>query len=143
MPAADAHTATTELRRAIRGEVREDAVTRGIYATDGSHYQIMPSVVVVPRDRDDAIAAVRIAAAHGLPVTARGGGTSLSGQTTWTGMILDCSKYMHRLLEVNPAERWARVEPGMIRDDLNARLAAEGLHFAPIRRPAIEPPWGG
>ncbi len=131
MPAADPHAVTAELRRAIRGEVRDDTLTRGIYATDGSHYQIMPSVVVVPRDRDEAIAAVRIAGEHGLPITARGGGTSLSGQTTWTGMILDCSKFMHRLLELNPRERWVRVEPGVIRDELNARLAPHGLHFAP------------
>ncbi|HEY6565083.1 MAG TPA: FAD-binding protein, partial [Pirellulaceae bacterium] len=94
------------LKAGIRGEVLADVVSRGIYATDASHYQVMPSCVVVPRDQEDAAFAVRTATEHRVPITARGGGTSLSGQTTWTGMVLDFSKYVDRVLEVQPSEHW-------------------------------------
>jgi FAD/FMN-containing dehydrogenase/Fe-S oxidoreductase len=119
------------LRAAIQGEVYTDALSRGIHATDGSHYQMMPACVAVPKDEADVIAAVRVAAAHKMPITARGGGTSLAGQTFGRGLIMDCSKYMNRVLEVNADERWARVQPGVVRDQLNAQLKPLGLHFAP------------
>jgi FAD/FMN-containing dehydrogenase/Fe-S oxidoreductase len=119
------------LRAQLRGEVSFDLTTRGIHATDASHYQIMPSCVVWPRDRGDAATAVRLAAAHGVSITPRGGATSLSGQTTWHGMVLDCSQHMDRILEVNADEQWARVQPGVIRDQLNAAVADDRLHFAP------------
>jgi len=120
-----------DLRAAVRGDVSFDAMTRGLHATDASHYQVMPGCVVWPRDAEDAAAAVRIAGRHDVPITGRGGGTSLSGQTTWTGMVLDFSRYMDRTLEVDADERWARVQPGVIRDRLNGELAAHRLHFAP------------
>ena len=120
-----------ELRDSIRGDLLIDEVARGIYATDASHYQVMPQCVVLPTDSDDAVAAAKIAASHGMSITARGGGTSLSGQTTWDGMVLDCSRYMDRVLEVNATERWVRVQPGVVRDRLNAHVAEHGLHFAP------------
>lgn len=126
-----AETVADELRATIRGGVHADAVTRGIHATDASHYQMMPACVVVPMDEADVIAAVRIAVEHGMPVTARGGGTSLAGQTFGPGMILDCSKHMNNVLEVNAEQRWARVQPGVVRDQLNAQLQPLGLHFAP------------
>lgn len=119
------------LQAHVRGEVAFDEVTRGIYATDASHYQVMPRCVVTPVDEQDAITAVRIACRHRIPITARGGGTSLSGQTTWTGLVLDMSRHLDQVLEVNVAERWARVQPGVVRDTLNASLKAHGLHFAP------------
>jgi FAD/FMN-containing dehydrogenase/Fe-S oxidoreductase len=119
------------LRAAIRGEVAFDRVSRGLYATDASHYQIMPACVVIPRDAEDAVEATRIAGEFRVPITPRGGGTSLSGQTTWSGMVLDCSKYMDRVLEINLSERWVRVQPGVVPDRLNAQLAPCGLHFAP------------
>ena len=122
---------TDELRAVIRGEVYADPVSLGIHATDASHYQMMPACVVVPKDEDDIKAAVRIAAAHKMPITARGGGTSLAGQTFGQGLILDCSKYMNHVLEVNTDERWARVQPGVVRDQLNNQLKPKGLHFAP------------
>ncbi len=120
-----------ELHAAIRGEVYVDPVSLGIHATDASHYQMMPACVVVPKDEDDVKEAVRIAVAHGMSITARGGGTSLAGQTFGEGMILDCSKYMNNVLEVNADERWARVQPGVVRDQLNNFLKLQGLHFAP------------
>ncbi|MEQ9453537.1 MAG: FAD-linked oxidase C-terminal domain-containing protein [Phycisphaeraceae bacterium] len=120
-----------DLQAVTRGEVMTDIVSRGIHATDASHYQIMPTCVVVPVDEADCVAAVQVAAKHGLPVTARGAGTSLSGQTHGVGMVLDVSKHMDRVLEVNAEERWARVQPGVVRDRLNAELKSAGLHFAP------------
>ena len=120
-----------DLRTALRGEVSFDAYTRGIHATDASHYQVMPTCVVVPRDEHDIVATLHIAQRHKVSVTARGGGTSLSGQTFGEGIILDCSKYMDRVLEINEAEQWARVQPGAVRDRINAELKPTGLHFTP------------
>ncbi|MCH5377306.1 MAG: FAD-dependent oxidoreductase, partial [Planctomycetes bacterium] len=121
----------TDLRNAIRGEVCFDIASRGMHATDASHYQMMPACVVVPRDEADCIAAVEIAGRHGAPMTPRGGGTSLSGQTFGTGVVVDISKYMDQVLEVNVEQRWARVQPGVVRDRLNAQLAPYRLHLAP------------
>ncbi|HEX7009268.1 MAG TPA: FAD-linked oxidase C-terminal domain-containing protein [Phycisphaeraceae bacterium] len=118
-------------RSRLRGEVSFDPVTRGLHATDASHYQVMPRCVVWPMDEQDAVEAVRLASRHGLPITPRGGATSLSGQTTWNGAVIDCSRHMDQLLELNAQERWARVGPGMIRDQLNKLLAPHRLHFAP------------
>lgn len=120
-----------QLRAKVRGEVSFDTVTRGLHATDASHYQVMPACVVWPVDADDAATAVGIAGSFGLPITPRGAATSLSGQTTWTGMVLDCSRHMDKLLELNADEQWARVGPGIIRDQLNKQLAPHGLHFSP------------
>ncbi|MEM9416692.1 MAG: FAD-linked oxidase C-terminal domain-containing protein [Planctomycetota bacterium] len=119
------------LRETLRGEVSFDQTTRGIHAADASHYQTMPACVVVPRDADDCVAAIKLAYEHNLPITARGGGTSLSGQTFGPGMVIDVSKYMDGVIEINEAEQWARVEPGVVRDRLNAQLKPMGLHFAP------------
>jgi len=120
-----------ELANRIAGEVRADAVSRALYSTDASVYQIEPACVVVPRTRDDVLAAVDIARRHGVPITARGGGTSQAGQAIGAGIILDTSKYFNRALELNAAERWAWVEPGIVLDELNAQLRAQGLRFAP------------
>jgi len=102
-----------------------------MYATDASHYQMMPRVVVVPADEDDVVATMAVARAHGVPITGRGGGTSLAGQTFGTGIVLDFSNHLNQLLEVNEAERWARVQPGIVRDQLNKKLKPTGLHYAP------------
>jgi len=119
------------LRRRIRGDVFFDDVTRGIYATDASNYQILPVAVVVPRDEDDVRAAVEVAAEHGVPILPRGGGTSLAGQTVGASMVLDFSKHMNALLELDVEGKWVRVQPGLVRDELNAAVAEHGLHFAP------------
>ncbi len=120
-----------ELRARVRGEVRFDEVARSLYATDASPYEIRPHGVVLPRTADDIRAAVEIAARHGVPVLPRGGGTSLAGQTVGRALILDVSKYLNRILEVDLEGRWARVEPGVVRDQLNAVLAPHGLQFTP------------
>ena len=119
------------LREHVRGDVWLDEVTLGLYATDASIYQIQPVAVVVPRDEEDVLAAVRTAAEHRVSIVPRGGGTSLGGQAVGPAMVLDFTKYMNRRLELNVAERWVRVEPGVVLDELNAALAPHGLHFAP------------
>ena len=119
------------LRDTVRGDVSFDPYLLGIYATDASHYQIMPKGLVVPRDRADVEAVVRIAQRYTLTLLPRGGGTSLGGQAVGDALVVDFSKYMNRILELNVAERWVRVEPGIVRDELNAVLAEHGLHFAP------------
>ncbi|MFL5805027.1 MAG: FAD-binding oxidoreductase, partial [Roseiflexaceae bacterium] len=120
-----------ELRADVRGDVHADAVSRALYATDASIYQIGPAGVVLPRDEQDVAAVLRLARRHHVSVLPRGGGTSLAGQTVGRAIQLDFSKYMHRLLEVNPAEGYAWVEPGIVLDELNAQLAPQGLKFAP------------
>jgi FAD/FMN-containing dehydrogenase/Fe-S oxidoreductase len=120
-----------DLERAIEGDVRFDRVSRALYATDASVYQILPQGVVVPKNREDVVRVVQIARAHGSAITARGGGTSQAGQAIGPGIVLDTSKYLNRILEVNPTERWAWVEPGVVLDELNAALRPHQLRFAP------------
>src|SRR5713101_5453991 len=120
-----------ELERRISGEVRFDKVSRALYSTDASVYQIEPLGVVVPRLPDDVVHAVKIASRHGVSITARGGGTSQAGQAIGPGLQLDTSKYLTRVLELNVAGRWAWIEPGVVLDELNAPLRTHGLRFAP------------
>src|SRR3954468_8386216 len=120
-----------ELEQRIAGEVRFDRVSRALYSTDASVYQIEPLAVVVPKTREDVVRTVEIAARRGVSITARGGGTSQAGQAIGAGIQLDTSKYLNRVLEVNAAERWAWIEPGVVLDELNAQLKPSGLRFAP------------
>jgi FAD/FMN-containing dehydrogenase len=118
-------------RRRIEGEVRFDAVDRALYATDASPYRIPPLGVVVPRHAADVAAALDVARAHGVPLLMRGGGTSLAGQTVGAAVVVDTSRHLDRILAVDPTARTARVEPGVVRDRLNAHLAPWGLQFTP------------
>ena len=120
-----------DLEASLEGEVRFDRVTRALYSTDASVYQIEPTGVVIVRSRDDIVRTIEIARRHAVPITARGGGTSQAGQAIGTGLQLDTAKYFNRLLEVNVAERWARIEPGIVLDELNAQLLPHRLRFAP------------
>ena len=120
-----------ELRTAISGEVRFDPFSRAMYSTDASIYRMEPVGVVIPRDADDVSAVLEIASRNGVKVLPRGGGTSLSGQTVNHAVVMDFSKYMHNVLEVNPAERWVRTQPGVTIDDLNRQLRSHGLFFTP------------
>jgi FAD/FMN-containing dehydrogenase/Fe-S oxidoreductase len=113
----------------LTGEARFDRLSRALYSTDASVYQIVPLGVVLPRTEADVVATVRACADFGVPLTARGGGTSQAGQCIGPGLVLDCSRYLERVLEVNPAERWVRVQPGCVLDDLNLALQPLGLHF--------------
>ena len=119
------------LRGSIAGEVRFDRVSRALYSTDASVYQIEPLGVVVARTREDVVQTVRLCDQYQCPLTLRGGGTSQAGQAVGAGLILDTSKHLNRLLEVDPGRRIARVEPGLVLDELNAQLKPHGLRFAP------------
>jgi FAD/FMN-containing dehydrogenase/Fe-S oxidoreductase len=120
-----------DLRAGFTGEIRLDKISRALYSTDASVYQIEPIGVLIPDSRDGLIHAVRACLRHRVPMTLRGGGTSQAGQAIGEGIQIDCSKYINRVLEVDPAGRWARVEPGIVLDELNAQLAPHGLRFAP------------
>ena len=126
-----AETLRQALAGRIEGEVRFDEVTRALYSTDASAYQLHPIGVVVARTRADIVQAVGTAARLGCPVTMRGGGTSQAGQAIGEGLIVDTSKYFNRILEINAEQRWARVEPGIVLDELNAALKPHNLRFAP------------
>jgi FAD/FMN-containing dehydrogenase/Fe-S oxidoreductase len=119
------------LRKHIAGEVRFDEASRQLYSTDASIYQMQPLGVVVPRTVEDVVATVQTAAEMRVPITARGGGTSLSGQSIGPGVVLDCSKYLDNILDLDPTSRVVRVQPGVVLDTLNRTLAAHGLQFGP------------
>ena len=119
------------LSNTLAGEVRFDPYAKALYSTDASLYQMQPIGVVLPKDKQDVIKTVQIASEHKVPLLPRGGGTSLAGQSVGEAIVLDMSKYMNRLLEVNVAERWARVEPGIVLDELNHKLKPHGLMYAP------------
>src|SRR5258708_29577806 len=127
----DASALEAALRRHLRGEVRFDSGSRALYATDGSNYRQVPIGVVVPRDQEDVLATVSLCRDHHAPLLARGGGTSLAGQCCNAAVILDFSKYMAGILEIDPARRIARVEPGVVLDDLRAAAEKHHLTFAP------------
>ena len=115
----------------LAGEVRFDPYAKALYSTDASLYQMQPIGVVLPKDKQDVIKTVQIASEHKVPILPRGGGTSLAGQSVGEAIVLDMSKYMNQLLEVNVAERWARVQPGIVLDELNHKLKPHGLMYAP------------
>ena len=117
------------LRREVQGEVLFDAFSRGRYATDASIYQIEPLGVVVPRNREDAAAAIAIAREEGVPVLPRGGGTSQCGQTVARALVIDCSKHLDRVISVDAEGRRVRVEPGVVLDRLNRLLRQHKLFF--------------
>jgi FAD/FMN-containing dehydrogenase/Fe-S oxidoreductase len=128
----DARALAEDLRRHTRAEVRFDRGSRALYATDGSNYRQVPIGVVVPRSVDDVVATVELARKYNAPIFSRGGGTSLAGQCCNVAVCMDFSKYLHRVLEIDPARRLARVEPGCVLDDLrNAAIERYGLNFAP------------
>jgi len=119
------------LNRHVAGEVRFDDTSRRLYSTDASHYQIQPLGVVVPKTADDLTVTVQIASELRIPITARGGGTSLTGQSIGPGVVIDCSKYLNKVIEIDPVGRTARVQPGLVLNHLNDALAPHGLLFGP------------
>jgi FAD/FMN-containing dehydrogenase/Fe-S oxidoreductase len=126
----------TELRQALAAcisthDVRSDHLSRALYATDASVYQIVPLIVAFPATAADVVAAMEVCVRFGVPITARGGGTSQAGQCIGPGVVLDCSRHMDRVLEINALKRWVRVEPGCVLDELNQALRPHQLLFAP------------
>lgn len=120
-----------DLRADVAGEVRFDLGSRALYATDASNYRQVPLGVVIPRSVDDVLATVAVCRRHGAPVLSRGGGTSLCGQCCNVAVVMDFSKYLNRVLEIDPAARIARVEPGTVLDNLRNQANAHALTFAP------------
>ena len=120
-----------DLSKALDGEVRFGAGDRALYATDGSNYRQVPIGVVVPRTTDDVIAAVETCRDHGAPIVNRGGGTSLAGQTCNVAVVIDSGKHLRKILELNQGEGYARVQPGVVLDDLRNRAEEFHLTFAP------------
>ena len=127
----DALALSHALRAQVSGEVRFDRGSRALYATDGSNYRQVPIGVVLPRHADDVIATVALCREYGAPLLCRGGGTSLAGQCCNVAVILDFSKYMARILEIDPGCRTARVQPGVVLDTLRAAAEKHHLTFAP------------
>ncbi len=121
----------TELKREVRGEVRFDRGSRVLYATDASNYRQIPIGLVVPRDVDDVIAAVGVCRKYGAPILARGAGTSLAGQCCNVAVVFDFTKYVNRILEVDPHKTIARVQPGVVLDTLRNQAEINHLTFAP------------
>ncbi|HEX3353869.1 MAG TPA: FAD-linked oxidase C-terminal domain-containing protein [Terriglobales bacterium] len=119
------------LRRNLRGEVRFDSASRALYATDGSNYRQVPIGVVLPRDVDDVIATISLAREYGAPILCRGSGTSLAGQCCNVAVVLDFTKFMCHILEIDPARRVARVQPGVVLDNLRNAAEKHHLTFGP------------
>lgn len=111
------------------GEILYDLFSRGRYATDASHYQIMPRAIALPRSVEEARNAVSIAIDAGVPITARGGGTSQCGQTINSGLVIDCSKHLNKILNLDVTAQRCTVEPGIVLDELNRQLRPHGLWF--------------
>lgn len=120
-----------DLQQAVQGEVRFDGITRMLYSTDASLYQIQPVGVVIPKRVEDVQAVVEIAARRKVPILPRGGGSSLAGQAVGAALVIDFSKYMGEVIAINPEERLATVQPGMLVTPLNKLLAQHGLMLGP------------
>jgi FAD/FMN-containing dehydrogenase/Fe-S oxidoreductase len=129
--AVDVAALQAALAKTVTGEVRFDRLTRALYSTDASVYQIVPLGVVLPKTEDDIVAVIKACTSFRVPLTARGGGTSQAGQAIGPGLVLDCSKYFNEVLETNAEHGWVRVQPGCVLDDLNHKVKTFGMHFAP------------
>ncbi len=120
-----------EISSTLSGAFHTDISTRVCYATDASAYRELPWAVALPRDADDLKKLVRFARKYNIPIIPRTAGTSLAGQVVGTGIVVDVSRHMNQILEVNQSEHWVRVQPGVVLDELNMHLASTGLFFAP------------
>src|SRR5689334_19316072 len=132
-----------ELSKHFSGEIRADAAARALYSTDASIYQIEPLGVAFPKTQDDLLAAVELAAKYKLPILPRGSGSSLAGQAIGAALVLDCSRYLDRLLEIDPERQTATLEPGLILSSLNRAAAKHGLLFGPDPASAERATLGG
>jgi FAD/FMN-containing dehydrogenase/Fe-S oxidoreductase len=140
---ADRRELAVALRRAIRGDVRFDAYSRHLFSRDASMYAIEPIGVVFPRDGDDVAAVVATAAQFGVPVLPRGAGTSLAGQTVGDAVVMDLSRYMSAIIDIDAGAQRARVEPGVVQEQLNLAAAEHGLMFGPDTSTANRATLGG
>ena len=111
-----------QLTRNMKGDVMTDSLHQMIYATDASAYREMPLAVVYPRDASDVKECIKFARKNGITLIPRAAGTSLAGQVVGKGVVVDVSRYMNHVLEINEKEHWVRVEPGVVLDELNMRV---------------------
>ncbi|HKY53648.1 MAG TPA: FAD-binding oxidoreductase, partial [Anaerolineales bacterium] len=132
-----------ELRKYFTGDIRLDLASRILYSTDASIYQIKPLGVAFPKSQEDLHAAVELAAKYKVPILPRGSGTSLAGQAVGQALILDCSRWLDKIIEINPEEHYAIVEPGVILSTLNLASAKYGLTFGPDPASAERATMGG
>ena len=124
-------SAWEKLQTQIEGEVRTDALTKTLYRTDASIYEVEPRGLLLPKTAADVVTAVEFAVEQGVPILPRGAGTSLAGQAVGSALHIDFSKYLNGILEFEPTEKWIRVQPGLVLDELNAYLRPHHLQFAP------------
>jgi FAD/FMN-containing dehydrogenase/Fe-S oxidoreductase len=122
---------TAELRRAGVVDVDDSSLTRALYSSDASLYRVVPQVVVRPRDTDELLAVVAVAHTTGVPLTMRGAGTSIAGNAVGTGIVVDVARHLHRIHEIDTESRTARVDPGVVQQALQRRLAGTGLRYGP------------
>ena len=120
-----------ELRRRVDGELRTDMTSRTLYSTDASIYQVLPHGVLLPETMEDVQAAVELAHRYQIPLLPRTAGSSLAGQATNEALVIDFTRYLDQVLEINREEQWVRVQPGIVLDELNILLQAHGLQFGP------------
>ncbi len=121
----------SELSKRTGGDIRSDNFSRVLYSTDASIYQMTPFAVVLPKHAEELHAAIELAAKHQVPILPRAAGSSLAGQTVNEAVVIDFTRYLDQVLEVNAEEKWARVQPGVVLDRLNMQLQPQGLQFGP------------
>src|SRR5262245_50073994 len=132
-----------ELKKTFNGEIKTDLASRILYSTDASIYQIEPLGVVIPESQEELHAAVELAVKYRIPILPRGAGTSLAGQAVGEALILDCSRWLDRIVEINANEHYAIVEPGVVLADLNHAAAIYGLMYGPDPASADRATMGG
>jgi FAD/FMN-containing dehydrogenase len=130
-PAARRSSLESALRARVRGEVAFGTGDRALYSTDSSNYRQLPIGVVRPLDAEDLVTVVHVCREHDAPITLRGGGTSLAGQATNAAVVVDVSRHLNRIVELDPVRRIARVQPGVVLDDLRAAAELYNLTFGP------------
>src|SRR6266540_658965 len=132
-----------ELRKHFTGDIRLDLASRVLYSTDASIYQIEPQGIAIPKTQEDLQAAVELAANYKIPVLPRGAGTSLAGQAIGDALILDCSRWLDSIIDVNSENHYAIVEPGVVLSNLNKAAAKYGLQYGPDPASAERATMGG
>ena len=131
MPESDLQQKLDRLSHQLAGELLNDSRTRQLYSTDASVYQELPLAVAFPESESDIQQLIWFASENQLGLIPRTAGTSLAGQVVGSGIVVDVSRNLNRVLEINPQEKWVRVQPGVIRDELNMQLTEFGLMFGP------------
>ncbi|MDX2414677.1 MAG: FAD-binding oxidoreductase, partial [Bacteroidales bacterium] len=132
-----------KLQEQLEGEIRDDIITKTLYSTDASMYREIPLAVTWPKNKEDLLKIIKYAVDSGTGLIIRGAGTSLAGQVVGSGLIVDISKHMTRVLELNVEEKWVRIEPGVILEELNKELIKHGLFFGPETSTANRCTMGG